>query len=251
MLHHGWQFLPISEIGNVFKKPISELMDEWNIFIVYKGFSQTVFLFVWLVGWLVFGFVCLFVCFWFCFCFLGPHQQHMEAPWLGVESELQLPAYATATATWNLSYICKLHHSSQKCQIPNPLSEARGQPCVLTDTSWARYRWATTGTCTIFIPLDVHYKLVWGNSTAIFHFMKLHSEKSSDLPKVAKLLNGRNGTLLRVCLVAEPGHHQVFLPNFFDSWFSFLPNVDSFHLCFYPAQNLQETKPAPPLPATT
>ena len=31
--------------------------------------------------------------------FLGPHLWHMEVPSLGVESELQLPAYATATAT--------------------------------------------------------------------------------------------------------------------------------------------------------
>ena len=33
------------------------------------------------------------------FFFLGPHPLHMEAPRLGVESELQLPAYTTATAT--------------------------------------------------------------------------------------------------------------------------------------------------------
>ena len=30
--------------------------------------------------------------------FLGQHPQHMEIPRLGVESELQLPAYTTATA---------------------------------------------------------------------------------------------------------------------------------------------------------
>ena len=29
-------------------------------------------------------------------CFLELHPQHMEVPRLGVESELQLPAYATA-----------------------------------------------------------------------------------------------------------------------------------------------------------
>ena len=33
------------------------------------------------------------------FFFLGPHLQHMEVSRLGVESELQLPAYTTATAT--------------------------------------------------------------------------------------------------------------------------------------------------------
>ena len=30
--------------------------------------------------------------------FLGPHLQHMEVPRLGIESELELPAYTTATA---------------------------------------------------------------------------------------------------------------------------------------------------------
>ena len=34
----------------------------------------------------------------FSFHFLGPHPQHMEVPRLGDESELQLLAYATATA---------------------------------------------------------------------------------------------------------------------------------------------------------
>ena len=46
------------------------------------------------------------------FIFLGPYLQHMEGPRLGVESELQLPAYTTTTATLGLSYICDLLHSS-------------------------------------------------------------------------------------------------------------------------------------------
>ena len=46
--------------------------------------------------------------------FLGL-TRHMEVPRLGVQAELQLPAYtaATATATWDLSCICDLHHSSR------------------------------------------------------------------------------------------------------------------------------------------
>ena len=59
------------------------------------------------------------------FFFLGPHLQHMEVPRLGVEWELQLLAYNTATAMWDLSCICHLHHSSRQHQIPYPLSEAR------------------------------------------------------------------------------------------------------------------------------
>ena len=38
--------------------------------------------------------------------FLGPHLQDMEVPGLGVESELQLLAYTTATATRDLSHMC-------------------------------------------------------------------------------------------------------------------------------------------------
>ena len=58
-------------------------------------------------------------------CFLGPHPWRMEAPRLGVESELELPAYATATAMLEPSHIHNIHQSSQKRQIPDPLSEAR------------------------------------------------------------------------------------------------------------------------------
>ena len=39
-----------------------------------------------------------FFCFYFPFVFLELHLQHMEVPRLGVQSKLQLPAYATATA---------------------------------------------------------------------------------------------------------------------------------------------------------
>ena len=59
------------------------------------------------------------------FFFLGPYLQHMEVPRLGVELELQLPAYTTATAMPDSSRICDLHHSSWQHQILNPLSEAR------------------------------------------------------------------------------------------------------------------------------
>uniref|UniRef100_A0A8D0PDY6 Odorant binding protein 2B n=1 Tax=Sus scrofa TaxID=9823 RepID=A0A8D0PDY6_PIG len=53
---------------------------------------------------------------------------------VGVQLELQLPAYATATAMPDPSHICNLHHSSRQCQILNPLSEARDRTHVLLDT---------------------------------------------------------------------------------------------------------------------
>ena len=49
----------------------------------------------------------------------------MEVPGPGVESELQLPAYPIATATEDLSRICKLYHSLWQHWILSPLSEAR------------------------------------------------------------------------------------------------------------------------------
>ena len=49
----------------------------------------------------------------------------MEVPKSGVQLELQLPTYATATATQDPSRICDLHHSSWQCQILNSLNEAR------------------------------------------------------------------------------------------------------------------------------
>ena len=57
--------------------------------------------------------------------FLGWHLQHVEVPRLGIESELQLPTYTTATATQDPSCVCDLHHSSQQHWILNPLSKAR------------------------------------------------------------------------------------------------------------------------------
>ena len=38
--------------------------------------------------------------------FLGLHSWHMEIPKLGVELELQLLTYTTATATPDLSHVC-------------------------------------------------------------------------------------------------------------------------------------------------
>ena len=59
----------------------------------------------------------------FIFFLLGLLLRHMEAPSLGGELELHLPAYTTASATPD----------------PYPLSEARDQTCVLMDTSWVCY----------------------------------------------------------------------------------------------------------------
>ena len=59
----------------------------------------------------------------------------MGVPRLGVQSELQLWAYTTVTATQDLSHVCDLHCSSQQHQILNPMNEARDQTRTLMHTS--------------------------------------------------------------------------------------------------------------------
>ena len=59
----------------------------------------------------------------------------MKVPRRGTELELQLPAYARATATPDLSCVWDLHHSLWQPQVLNPLIEARDQTLILTDTS--------------------------------------------------------------------------------------------------------------------
>ena len=71
--------------------------------------------------------------------FLGPHPWHMDVPRLGADS----PAYITATAMPEQSWICDLHHHSW---ILNPVSEARHRTCLLIDTSQICLHHTTMGT---------------------------------------------------------------------------------------------------------
>jgi len=82
----------------------------------------------------------------FFFSLLGLYLQHMEVPRLGVQSELQLPAYTTATATPEQSPVCDLDHSSRQLQILKPMSEIRAQTQDLMDTIQVRCCWTSTGT---------------------------------------------------------------------------------------------------------
>ena len=59
---------------------------------------------------------------------------HFEVPELGVESELQLQAYITVTATPDQSSLCDPCCSLWQHWILNPLSEAKDGTCILTDT---------------------------------------------------------------------------------------------------------------------
>ena len=63
------------------------------------------------------------------FYFILSFQCYTHFIWMfpgqGSNMELELPAYATAMATWDPSHVYDLHHSSQQCWILNSLSKVR------------------------------------------------------------------------------------------------------------------------------
>ena len=63
----------------------------------------------------------------------------MEVLRLGVELELRLPAYTTATAMPDPRSLFNLHCSLWQCWMLNPLSEARDRTHILRDTSQVLY----------------------------------------------------------------------------------------------------------------
>ena len=75
----------------------------------------------------------------------------------GVELELQLPAYATATATQDRSRVYDPHHSSWQHWILNLLSEARDRTSNPMVPSQIHLHWATTGTPTSYAFNSGHY----------------------------------------------------------------------------------------------
>ena len=68
----------------------------------------------------------------------------MEVPRLGVNLELLLLTYTTATAVPDPSHVCDLHHHSWQHRILNPLSKAGDRTCVLMDTNQICFCCATT-----------------------------------------------------------------------------------------------------------
>ena len=94
----------------------------------------------------------------------------MEVPRLGVKSKLQLPTYTTAMQ--DLSHVCDLYHTSWKCQILNPLSNARDGTRNLMDTRWICCYWATMGTLVFYFIGQAHnmrisQARVWTHTTAV------------------------------------------------------------------------------------
>ena len=102
--------------------------------------------------------------------------------------EPQRPADATATTTQDPSHVCDLHHTSQQCQILNPLSKAGDQTCVLVDTSLVHYCWAAVGTphlYTVMIAICAYCEVITRSPVSIHHhtyFQEFFSWHLQDLP---------------------------------------------------------------------
>ena len=109
----------------------------------------------------------------------------MEFPRLEVQLELQLPTYTTATAMQDSSHICDLHHSSQQCQLLNPLSEARDPTHNLMFPSWNCFHCATMRTPTllsiIIVCLGFLKKLGGMRSPWVRESNMHHSSDNTDL----------------------------------------------------------------------
>ena len=102
--------------------------------------------------------VCLFF-----FLLFRAHLWHMQVPRLKVESEseLQLPAYITATATPDPSGVCDLHHSSWQHWILNPLSKTRDR------------------TQNLMVPSPIHFCCTMMGMPFLFAFSKFSGQLSS------------------------------------------------------------------------
>ena len=135
-------------------------MERWD----FKSFNHTAYrisYFFVLLSNVKFYFSCSYVIFYFfIFCFLGFHVWHMKVPKLRVESELQLPAYTTATTRQDLSHTRELQDSSQQRQILNPL---RSRPGTEHESSW---------TCWVCSLLS-HNRNSQPLSLSLFFFFKL------------------------------------------------------------------------------
>ena len=103
----------------------------------------------------------IFFFFFWSFVFLGPYPWHMEVPRLGVKLELRLPAYTTATATWDLSHVCDLHHShSSAGSLTHWL-----RPGIEPTTSWFQVRFISAAS-----PWELR----------IFFFFLVHNDRKLD-----------------------------------------------------------------------
>ena len=99
-IHTNFPLDLLSKILNQFSESVLHTVHTSRQFSLWLLFTYITFTkFMPAISLSFFLFLPLFPSFLFLFS-LWPHLQHMEVPRPGIKSELQLPAYTTATATW-------------------------------------------------------------------------------------------------------------------------------------------------------
>ena len=147
-MYSVWLKLPLNVTVEKIKCLIVRVNEVYFLSVIFVAVLQTLYTYTHIRVC-----VCVYVCMYF--CLFWPYLQHMEVLKLVVESELQLMAYTTATATRDPSHVCDdLYHSSRQCWILNPLSKARDRTCVLMDASQVHFHWAMTETL-IYLYLSI------------------------------------------------------------------------------------------------
>ena len=121
----------------------------------------------------------------FLLLFLGLHQHCMEVSRLRVKSGVQLLAYSTATAIWDLSCVCDLHHSSW--QHAGSLTHWAG-PEIEPVSSWilirsfplchkGNYNFIVVFVRSVFSCITFHYAkatFIWGMQYIMHIFQLCH-----------------------------------------------------------------------------
>jgi len=130
----------------------------------------------------------------------------MEIPRLGVELQLQLPAYITATATQDLSHVCDLHHSSRQHQILNIPSKARDRTHVLMDTSQICFHWATRGTPFSSFLVCLHPWSIWNIPTHQCFFFSFFPPSSICSPFLFLFFFSSSSVFFTWSFRDSPGH---------------------------------------------
>ena len=96
-----------------------------------------------------------------------------------------------------------LCQNSQQCLILNPLSRAKDQTCVLMDSSWVHYHWATTGTpilvfffLSFFFFLSILFYFILSILKEIPAIMPFHSYISIHLFKNVNILISKLNSII-------------------------------------------------------
>ena len=165
----------------------------------------------------------------FCFCiyllsflffFLGLHLSHMEVSRLGIKLELQLLDFTTATATWDPSRVCDLHHSPLQHWILNSLSRARDGTCILTDTTQVLNPLSHRRSCyfffsshytlppNTFINLDKSFPVTEQQDSIFLQNEKSGLEDPEVLPRIL-----RQPAFLLPSISLPEGQHPSYLPS--------------------------------------